>query len=209
MDASASEGGPRRAGRPRSAAAERAILDAALRSLVDAGYAGTSIEGVAARAGVAKTTIYRRWPSKEALLAAALRTLNESLSIPDTGSVRADLAGLLDQFVRNTTASVIWPALHRAIGASLDAPELMEILLENLIQPRRAALRQVIERAMQRGELRPDVDADLLTQAIAGAFIAGVVFGLGPDVVLPARRERLLDLVLEGALARPGEPGGG
>jgi AcrR family transcriptional regulator len=201
-DANQSEPVARRPGRPRSVQADRVILDAALRSLVEAGYAGTSIEGVAVRAGVGKTTIYRRWESKEALVTAALRTLNEEIDLPDTGSVRDDLRLLLEQFARNTLSSAIWPAFNRAIGASLEAPELMEILLKNLVQPRLRALAGVIERARLRGELRASVDARLLSQVIGGTILVGVIFGLDRTPVQPDARERLIDLLLEGALAR-------
>lgn len=197
-----SHAAPRRPGRPRSVRAERAILDAALTSLVEAGYAGTSIEGIAARAGVGKTTIYRRWSSKDDLLAAALRTLNENLRVPDTGDLRTDLRLLMEQLAHNTTSSVIWPAFNRAIGASLEAPELMAILQENVILPRRAALLAVLQRAHARRELRPEVEPELLAQVIGGAFLIGIIFGSTPALLDPTQRDRLLDLLLYGALAK-------
>jgi AcrR family transcriptional regulator len=192
---------PRRPGRPRSAQVERAILDAALRSLVEVGYAGTSIEGVAARAGVGKTTIYRRWSSKDALAAAALRTFNERVHLPNTGDLRADLVDLLTQFADSARSSAIGPVLERSIAASLEAPELMAIVLENLVLPRRAALAEVARQAQARGELRPDIEPTLLAEVIGATFIGSIIFPFEIDARSPEQRLRILDLLLHGALA--------
>ncbi|NGN68951.1 TetR/AcrR family transcriptional regulator, partial [Streptomyces sp. A7024] len=89
---------PRRSGRPRSAAADRAILDATRAALVELGWSGLTMSDVAARAGVAKTTLYRRWPGKNELVVEAVAALFEELTLPDLGSLEADVRGVVLQF---------------------------------------------------------------------------------------------------------------
>jgi AcrR family transcriptional regulator len=166
----------RRPGRPRSAQADRAILKAAMELLVEDGFEGMSMEGIAARAGVGKTTIYRRWSSKEEVMAAALRRLDEHVAIPDTGRAREDVEGLVAEFVRSAQESVVWPALRRIIGTAVGSPELLEIFWGNVIGPRQAALRTILERGVARGELRADLDIALAVDTLAGAIMFQVLF---------------------------------
>jgi AcrR family transcriptional regulator len=189
-------------GRPRSARADAAILDAALQLLVEEGYSGMSMEGIAARAGVGKTTIYRRWPSKEAVVAAALGRLTDRAAIPDTGAVRDDLLQLIREFRDTTMHSIVGPAVRRVLSASLGVPEFMAIFRANLVEPRRAALIAVLRRGQARGDVRADVDP-----AIVADMLGGTMFftALVRELRAPPSDEhvtKVVDTLLEGIVAR-------
>lgn len=192
----------RRPGRPRSAQADRAILNAAMELLVEEGFEGMSMEGIAARAGVGKTTIYRRWSSKEEVMAAALRLLDESVAVPDTGTARADVQGLVAELMRSTQESIVWPALRRIIGTAVSSPELLEIFWGNVIGPRQAALRTILERGVARGELREDLDVGLAVDTLAGAIIFQVLFRQRAGAPLtPALALGIVDILWQGLAA--------
>jgi AcrR family transcriptional regulator len=151
----------RRPGRPRSAAADEAILDAAIDVFIECGWDGLTIEGVAARAGVGKTTIYRRYPSRVALLlAAAERLAQEKDAVPDTGTLRGDLVALVENFLGMLTMSRTGRAIPVMVAATSRNPELATAYTA-FIAARRAASGQPIERAIRRGELPIDVDVSL------------------------------------------------
>ena len=102
-------------GRPRSSEADRAILQTALRLLVEQGYDAMSIEGVASAAGVGKTTIYRRYPSKRELIVAAVSSLADTFSVPtESGDLRADLLVFLRRDARGVRGSRLLDARHAA-----------------------------------------------------------------------------------------------
>jgi len=187
---------PRTAGRPRSAAADQAILDAALRLLIEEGYTGLSLEAVAAMAGVGKTTIYRRYRDKRELAAAAVSAFAARVtSVPDTGNTRADL---LDLWTRVYTA-LGGLGLFKMIGTLLVEEERNPLLLERfrelVIGPQRARIRAVLERAVQRGEIRPDVNLDAVVDAVMGSVFARHISGPRPA---PEWFAEILDLVWTG-----------
>ena len=152
---------------PRGERVVRRALDAAVDELSKVGYASLRIDDVARRAGVNKTTVYRRWPTKEALVRAALLSLAErhgGLVVPDTGDVRGDLLALLEQklrFARSPEGSAMIRVLEEGSG---DA-ELMAIV-RSLRAARDVVLRTVLERARARGALRTDVDVALMMDVI-------------------------------------------
>jgi AcrR family transcriptional regulator len=189
---------PRRPGRPRSAQAERAILDAALVELLESGYDAMTIEGVAARAGVGKTTIYRRWSSREELVAAALRTLNADVEIPDTGRLRDDLIALMREFQRVSFTTVIGPMLTRLIGTVISNPGLLAIFRDTVFAGRRDAFIVVLRRAQERGELPPEVDPAFVVPMIAGPIIFRAVFGDFDAIADPGLPEQIVDMLLHG-----------
>ena len=164
-------------GRPRSAQADLAILDATTQLLIEGGFGRLSVDAVAARAGVGKATIYRRWRSKPELLRATLARIKETTEGTDTGDLRSDLRAFLhamvDHFV-DTEAAHLMPQL--AAEAQFD-PELRALLHSNS-RVRRAAVREILERARSRGELREGLDLevaiDLLTAPI---FIRKLITG--------------------------------
>ncbi|WP_203819905.1 TetR/AcrR family transcriptional regulator [Paractinoplanes ferrugineus] len=181
--------------RRRGETVRRAVLDATAAELTDAGVEHVTIAGVAARAGVHETSIYRRWVTKEALL---LETAQEQTAggvpEPDTGSFRGDLVALilaLDAFVR----SPIGGALLRVARTTSTADGATA--RETFWRDRLRSSSDIIDRARARGEIRPAVDPELLMQAVVGSVHLGVTFGGRP--LDRARAEELVDLLLAGA----------
>jgi len=192
---------PQGRGRPRSARAHRAILDATIDLLIEAGYRGMSVEGVADRAGVGKTTIYRRWPAKEALVADALAEIEAEMPVVDTGDTRADLLALLDN-VRHVGATTrLGQLLPRLIGEVGSNPALFQVVQEKVIAPRLRLLTGPLERAVARGELRADLDpAAVVTALIGPAFFLVLV----PEQLFPHPPDigaRLIDDLWRGIAA--------
>lgn len=181
----------------RSARVVSAVLAATIDELVTAGYRALSIEAVAARAGVAKTTVYRRWPTRAELVRAAFAdTVARQTVVPDTGSVREDLV-LYFASLAKKLASPIGRGLLRLIFAEGDDPELAE-LVRQVRAERKKLPRGLVERAITRGELPRHVDVAYLLDALGGA-VHYRVFVLGQAL---GRRELALfvDRALAGAL---------
>lgn len=197
------EGAPaaRRPGRPRSDRARRAILDAALKLLVEDGFDGMSIEAVAARAGVGKATIYRRWSSKRELVAAALLSIDDEVRVPDSGSAREDLVALVRDFARVSTSTVLGPMIGRVAGAAVSNPELMEILSTHLIASRQLIGKTILRRGIERGEIRPDADVDLVMDMVAGTAVFTVLFQRIDVSRLNTRLEGLVEVLWSGIQA--------
>ena len=169
-------------GRPRDVDVDQRILASAFRQLVQVGYAGLSIESVAADAGVAKTTIYRRYPTKRDLVIAALR---ESTPFP-MPALDLPARKALEAFVRGAIAMLIESGAFRVLGSLLVEdqrhPGLLDIFRERILFPRRAMVEAIIKRGMERGELRRDVDPLIVIEMIAGAVFAHhVILGLRGD----------------------------
>jgi AcrR family transcriptional regulator len=152
----------RRLGRPRSVVADEAILDAATASFIECGWEGLTIEGVAARAGVGKTTIYRRYPSRlDLILAAAERLAQEKGDAPDTGSLRGDLRALADALLWMLTETRAGRAIPAMVAATSRHPELA-VAYAAFIAERRRMSAAPFERAIARGELAADADIPLM-----------------------------------------------
>ena len=190
-------GGPdiacaRRPGRPRNEGAEGAVTDAILACLVEEGYAGMSIERVAARAGVSRATVYRRWPTKAEMVIDAIRRRSfDQVQVTDTGDVRADLESLLTQ-VQGCMSSehAIIQALH--VEQRRHA-ELGEVFRTRFVAERRAVVEALLRRAVERGQLAAGSDIELL--ATAGPAIIWQQLTLlegPPDPALPGRIVDLL-----------------
>ncbi|MFN2606274.1 MAG: TetR/AcrR family transcriptional regulator [Acidimicrobiales bacterium] len=190
-------GGEHRPGRPRSAEADRAILSAAIEILADEGYAGLSMEGVASRAGVGKATVYRRWPCKSDLVVHALHRLHtDPEAVPDTGTVRGDLVAFMRQVVdklRRSQGGRVMPGLLAEFSRN---PDLARAFRQEFVEPRRALVVDSLRRGIERGEVRPDVDLDLVVDVTVAVFQHRLlVTGRAIDDDLP---ERVADLLLEG-----------
>jgi AcrR family transcriptional regulator len=158
---------PLRRGRPRDPALDERILEQLLALLAAHGYTRLTLDELADRSGVAKTTILRRWPSKAAVAAAGVeRVALQSIDIPNSGSLRDDLHALLqgavDTFVRGHGKFV--PRLFREAGHH---PEITN-LLDTVLHTRRQAYRKVLALAIARGELSPSVDQELLIDLLIG-----------------------------------------
>lgn len=161
---------PRAPGRPRSEAARRAILGAAMRLLAADGYRALTMEGIAAAAGVGKQTVYRWWPSKAAVVLTALAEhAEEEIRLPDTGDGRVDVA----RFLRDTFAALrgsAGPAVRALMAEAQLDPAFAAEFRERLIDRRRAGLRALLARARARGELAPDANLDLLMDLAYGVM---------------------------------------
>lgn len=188
---------PRPPGRPRSAEADRAILQAAVDLLADEGYGGVTMEGVAARAGVGKATVYRRWPCKSALVVDAVTACRESgVQPPDTGSARQDLLVFVYGFLnhlRTSDAGRVMPALVAELSRSA---ELAQAFREGFVQPRRAKVLEAVRRGVERGEVRAGVDPELVADGVVAFLLHRfLVTGMEIDDDLP---ERLVDMLWRG-----------
>ncbi|MGW0436877.1 TetR/AcrR family transcriptional regulator [Micromonospora sp. NPDC003197] len=161
---------PRPPGRPRSSRADEAIVEAVLDLLAEGGTVDTlSIEAIAARAGVGKATIYRRWPNKVALLRDALATLKGPPPVPAGHSIRDDLVTLLGPVGshEDPRATQIMPCLVPEIRRS---PEQYR-LYQEVLEPRRQLMRDVLRRGMDSGELRADLDIELTMSLLTGPVL--------------------------------------
>jgi AcrR family transcriptional regulator len=171
--------GARPPGRPRDARRDEAILAATLALLQEQGYSGLTIEGVADRAGVGRPTIYRRWPSKPALVVAALVD-SARLAVPqrDTGSLRRDLIAVQRHQVELMSSPVSRRVTAGLIADLASDPHLAETYVSQYLAPRRATVWQVLQRGVDRGELAADVDFAFIYDLLVGPlFMRAVVWG--------------------------------
>ena len=193
---------PRRMpGRPRSEASHHAIIQATLELLVEVGFAALTMEGVRTRAGVGKATIYRRWASKEELVRDAIVFLHDEFEIPDTGSLRGDYDALATAVRASASRGGAATLMPRLLGDAVNDPDLHAIFRANLVEPRRAALRTVLERAVGRGEIRADVDLELMIDLFAGPAVYRLLI-TGGDMSQMFSVDAQMDALLNG-LAPP------
>jgi AcrR family transcriptional regulator len=187
-------------GRPRSPEAHRAILTATLELLGELGFRGLTIEGVADRAGVGKTTIYRRWPSKTELVAEAIGQVRPPSAPPDSGSLQADLGGLMRSQQERVGST---PGLRRLIPVLLTEatqdPAFLTLVTEGVIEPIREVLRELIQRAIDRGELRPDVDTEALVDLLHAVPVYRILLAGGDTSKVGDVPSRVVPLLLAGA----------
>lgn len=190
----------RRPGRPRSERAEQAILDAALEAIGERGIDGVHCEDVAARAGVGKATLYRRWPGKEDLLIAAFASLRSPLPEGRGESARADLIAMLDVMARDADD----PRYARQFALLHDEgqryPRLVARYKEQVVEPRRELIRSVLRRGVASGELRPDTDVEIAMLTLTGAVMARGKHDAAPTE--PGFAARVVDELLRGIAAR-------
>jgi AcrR family transcriptional regulator len=188
-------------GRPREARTDRAIVSATLELIAELGIDGFRMEDVAGRAGVGKAAIYRRYASKDELVAAAIAALVSEIELPNTGTTRGDLLALMRDAVavyRDPIHAGVMPSL---VGAMRQRPELARAVRDDFLAARRNALRAVLERGAERGELRADLDFELALDVLGGPLFYRLLITGGPlDELLV---EGVADLVLRG-FAPPG-----
>ncbi|MBB2911953.1 AcrR family transcriptional regulator [Streptosporangium becharense] len=188
-------------GRPRSVRAEAAIIDAAL-DLIGEGmtFAELSIEAIAARAGVGKTTIYRRWSNKEDLVIDALTKLKAPLPKLEGESVREDLIAYLRIVQRDACDARSRCVMNIAMNDAERHPRLAERFRQAALEPRRAAMAAMLRRGMATGELRADLDVPIAMAMLAGTmmwYIRGVESG-GDGEISQDTAERIVDQLLAG-----------
>src|SRR5919206_3095299 len=191
---------PRRRGRPRSDRAHRAFLDAFLSQLIHEGFADLRLEHVAAEAGVGKATIYRRWPSKEALALDLLMQLAAPhIAIEDVGDTRAELLAAVTNAMRAVTDTPFGPVIRALLSQIAINPALGDPFRASVVQGRRDEIARVVKRAIMRGDLRPDADVDVATELLVGPVYFRLMFG---GELNQAFAERVVEALLHGFVAR-------
>jgi AcrR family transcriptional regulator len=191
---------PRR-GRPRVVGTEQRILDTALAMLAASGYAALRLDELARRAGVAKTTVLRRWPSKAAVVAAAVERLAlHTVEVPESSTLRDDLHALLSNAatVFGHGPGRFVPRLLREAGRH---PEIAE-LLQTVIHTRRMGYRRAVGRAIARGELDPEIDQELLIDLLIGPLWTRLL--ITHDPLPPSIVDDIVAAVLRAYPAPPG-----
>jgi AcrR family transcriptional regulator len=191
-----SPAGVTRSGRPRSDRAHQAILTAARQLLIEKGFAAMRLEHVAARAGVGKATIYRRWRSKEALAQDLLTQLAAPhIEIADSGNTRDELLAAVTNPMRAVTETDFGPLIKALLSQIASDPSIGDPFRATVVGARRAEITKVIERGIARGDLRPDADAGVATELLAGPVYFRLMFG---GVLDHEFAERVVDTVLRG-----------
>lgn len=187
--------GRRGRGRPRDPDADAAILQAALELFVEGGVEGTSMQGIAQRAGVGKLTVYRRWSSKEELLARAIESARGDIPEPPADDA-TPVPDLIERAIPAAAETLAAPEFRatvaRILGSSVSHPALMEASWERYILPRRRAARALLDRAIEDGILAPDTDVDILTDMMVGAVLYRV---LQPEPLDVPGARRYLEIV--------------
>ncbi|MEU6097914.1 TetR/AcrR family transcriptional regulator [Streptomyces sp. NPDC047079] len=171
-----------RTGRPRSAAADAAILAATREALVELGWSKLTLGDVATRAGVAKTTLYRRWAGKNELVVDAVAALFDELELPDRGSLAADIEGVVLQFAAILDRPEAKSGLMAVVAESTRDAALRERIRASIVERQKCLVVEGRARAVRRGELPPETDAE------SASRMAGLIF----DVVAGAVVHRTL-----------------
>jgi AcrR family transcriptional regulator len=187
----------RRRGRPRRPTASKAIVDATLELLADGGFPAATIDAIAARAGVGRNTIYRRWPAKEELLADALHQLTTDLDEHEG----EDLYALLLDWSRDLARVFADPLFGRLVPAVLGElqrnPTFARVYADRVVRPRRQAIVELLTQAIDDEELREGLDVNLIADLFAGApFLRLLPLGLPP--VSEHYAEDLLETIWRG-----------
>jgi AcrR family transcriptional regulator len=187
-------------GRPRSAKADEAIIEAVLDLLADGTtFEALSMEAVAAKAGVGKATIYRRWPNKESLVVDAIGALKGPVPEVTGESLREDLLTLLRSMVkvRSSRAGRIMPCLIPELQRN---PGLQEHY-QRIAEPRRERMREVLRRAVADGQLRADLDVEVAAAMLSAPMLVQSVLNWNPNLDTTKLPEQIVDAVLPGMLA--------
>ncbi|MGX5187241.1 TetR/AcrR family transcriptional regulator [Streptomyces avermitilis] len=200
-----------RTGRPRSAAADAAILAATREALVELGWSKLTLGDVATRAGVAKTTLYRRWAGKNELVVDAVAELFDELELPDLGSLAADIEGVVLQFAAILARPEARSGLMAAVAESTRDDALRERIRASIVDRQKRLVLAGRSRAQARGELPPEDDAqgaartvDLIFDMVAGAVVHRTLVSAEPvDAAWARSFTRILLLGLAGASAGP------
>ncbi|MFC8128584.1 TetR/AcrR family transcriptional regulator [Streptomyces sp. NPDC057302] len=201
----------RTGGRPRNAAADTAILESTRQALVELGWSKLTLGDVATRAGVAKTTLYRRWAGKSELVVDAVAELFDELELPDRGSLAADIEGVVLQFAALLGRPETKTALMAVVAESTSDEPLRERIRTSIVDRQKRLVLAGRKRAQDRGELPPEPDAtaagrtaDLIFDVIAGAVVHRALVSAEPVDEDWARRFTLL--LLGGLAAAAADP---
>jgi AcrR family transcriptional regulator len=192
--------GVARTGRPRSTRAHEAIIDAIIDMMTEGVTVdGLSIEAVAARAGVGKATIYRRWANKQEMLSETMRVLKGPPPEPMGSNTRERILFLLGKVAHgDERAAKVFPCMLPEILRSDEAYQLWQTFVEE----RREVMRGVLRRGITEGELRADIDIEVVTAALSGPILVNRIMRWNPNVDDTKLPEQIVDLVLEGISSR-------
>jgi AcrR family transcriptional regulator len=200
LDGQVSTETPRR-GRPRSERARHAILNAAADLLLLRGLDAVSMDAVAESAGVSKATIYRWWPSKQMLALDALLDWATAAAPPrDTGSLRGDVLALVRPWVREIRRRPFGRVIAAFVNEAQSDPEFADAYRTRFVEPRREAMRAVLARAAERGEVPVELDVEVALDLIYGAVYHRLLHGHAALTEHFARE--VVDLALNGILTR-------
>jgi AcrR family transcriptional regulator len=200
VDLTRDAAGTRRPGRPRSEAAEHAIIDATLDLFAAEGVEGVCVEAVAAKAGVGKATIYRRWPGKEELLIDALASLKAEYPELKGVSVREDLIAIAEVIVSDAEDPRRSQQISLWMSEGHKYPKLMSRFKETVVEPRRNVIRAVLRRGVDTGVIRADADTELAMFMLTGAVMTCTKHGDIPFT--PGFAEHLVDELMAGLAPR-------
>jgi AcrR family transcriptional regulator len=171
----------RRPGRPRRRATDAAITSATRDLLAERGFQAATIEAIALRAGVGRNTIYRRWRSKEELVADALRELTTDFDLWRDEDLYSLLLRWLREFAHTFSDPLFGRLLAGVLGELQRNPVFADVYADRVVRPRRQALLERLRQAQQRGELRPDADLDLVADLLGGPLLLRLLpLGLPP-----------------------------
>src|SRR3954453_23016234 len=174
---------------------ETAILDATRELLAESGVHGLTMEGVAARAGVAKTTVYRRWRSKDELALAVLIDMVEQVAaVPEQDDTRAELVAFVEGAVRILGRTLMGRVMQGLVSELAASPELAKAFQERVVALRIGEVRRIVERGIARGDLREGVDLDLAHELLFGPIYYRLLLSGAP--LEPGLAERVVDAVL-------------
>jgi AcrR family transcriptional regulator len=187
----------RRPGRPRRRTTDDAITRAALDLLAERGFQAATIEAIALRAGVGRNTIYRRWRSKEELIADALRELTTDIDAWAEDDLYSLLLNWLRDFARTFSDPLLGRLLAGVLGELQRNPAFADVYADRVFRPRREALLGRLTEAQERGELRPDVDLEHVADLLGGALVLRLL-PLGLPSLSETYAEELLDTIWRG-----------
>jgi AcrR family transcriptional regulator len=185
-----------RTGRPRDGRADAAIVAAALQLLGEVGVHRFRMDDVAGRAGVGKATIYRRYPSKEQLVAAAVASLVSEIALPDTGTTRGDLLSLMRDAVAVYSRPGAGGLMASLVEAMRGDPALAAAVRGGFLAGRRGALEQVLARGVMRGDLQAGLDMELALDVLGGPLFYRLLITAGP--IDERLAQGVVDLILTG-----------
>ncbi|MEU6139130.1 TetR/AcrR family transcriptional regulator [Streptomyces sp. NPDC047081] len=200
-DSPAAAGVPAR-GRPRSEAVERAVIEGVMKLLEDGvPLAELSIERIARTAGVGKATIYRRWSGKEELFVDVVRAAEPPDPVLPGTSMRDDLVAMLEQLRQRGVMTRTSVLLHNVFAQMKSSPKVWAAYHASVVGPRRRLQIEILRRGQQNGELREDVDVELMNDLIVGPMLVRSVMRPHPDIesdLSEGLSERIVDTLLEG-----------
>ncbi len=188
-------------GRPRSVAAEAAVIAAATAMMEEMLPAAITADAIAKRAGVSKATLYKWWPTKtHVIMDAILQRMTVAIPLPDTGTAHGDFTETMLQFVRFHTQTAFGRAVIHLFAEGLADPSIMQVYNERYLWPRRLAMLTLWERGVARGEIRADIDPHLGLDLLYGPLTARYFSQLFP--IDEAMARATVDTVFSGLMPR-------